>query len=205
MLTVRRERRDPSLDLQRAHAAGAMEAGRSLIPSSLVLPGGRVVFLDVNGDGLPDAVAVRLPGSRAPHVYQHGTDVRAPCPSIASASPGLGDQDTFFRLAAPLDYNGDGRQDLLMPVPPGTLPNTSDALPALGRSCRRTGRAGRPTFTLVDPHIPFEAALGEAITLADPRGPRVGDLNGDGAADVVLPLGGVFNVFENLAAGSGSS
>src|SRR5262249_2667789 len=51
-----------------------------------------------------------------------------------------------------------------------------------------------------DPHLPFEAALGDAITLADPHAPRVGDVNGDGANDVVLPLGGFFNIFENLAA-----
>ena len=34
------------------------------------------------------------------------------------------------QLAVPLDYDGDGRQDLLMPVAPGTMPNQSEALPA---------------------------------------------------------------------------
>ena len=29
------------------------------------------------------------------------------------ASPGLGDQDLYFGLAAPIDYNGDGRADIL--------------------------------------------------------------------------------------------
>ncbi|KYF94661.1 hypothetical protein BE20_05925 [Sorangium cellulosum] len=36
--------------------------------------------------------------------------------------------------------------------------------------------------------------LAAAVTLADPRGP------GDGAQDVLLSLGGVFNVFQNLSA-----
>src|SRR5262249_10222639 len=56
------------------------------------------------------------------------------------------------------------------------------------------------TFTMVDAHVPFEAALGDAVTLADPHGPRTGDIRGDGATDVLLPLDGVFHVFESLAA-----
>src|SRR5262245_13448249 len=85
-----------------------------------------------------------------------------------------------------------------MPVPPGTLPNQSETLPAWA-VLQATGALGLPAFTLADPHLPFEAAVGNAITLADPHGPRIGDVNGDGAQDVILPLGGVFHVFENLA------
>jgi hypothetical protein len=51
----------------------------------------------------------------------------------------------------------------------------------------------------VDPKIPFEAEVSQAISLAAPRGPRIADFNGDGASDVLLPLGGVFHIFENLA------
>ncbi len=85
-----------------------------------------------------------------------------------------------------------------MPLPPGMLPGGSDALPSWAVLLATGAREG-PTFSLVDPQVPFEAALGETVELADPHGPRVGDLNGDGAPDVVLPLGGVFNLFENLA------
>ena len=99
----------------------------------------------------------------------------------------------------PIDYNGDGRQDLLVPLPAGTLPNQSSTLPAWA-ILQATGAATGPTFTLVDPKIPFEPLLGSSgITLADPHGPRVGDVNGDGAEDVILPLSGVFNIFQNLA------
>ena len=95
-------------------------------------------------------------------------------------------QDTYFGLAVPIDFNGDGRQDLLMPVPAGTLPNQGEALPAWA-VLQATGATDGPTFTLVDPRLPFDAALSEqGVSLADPHGARTGDVNGDGAEDIVL-------------------
>ena len=164
----------------------------------IVAPGGRVVFLDVNGDGLPDAMKSGFSDHALRTFINTGpTFVALPDPTLGTA--GLGDQDTYFGLAAPIDYNGDGRQELLMPFPGGTLPTHSDVLPAWA-ILQASGVGDAVTFSLVDPDLPFEAALGDAITLADPRGPRIGDLNGDGAEDVVLPLSGVFNLFQNLAA-----
>ncbi|AUX38230.1 MULTISPECIES: RHS repeat-associated core domain-containing protein [Sorangium] len=165
-------------------------------------PGGRTVFLDVNGDGLPDAVQSGFSHGGLRTILNTGPTFELP--AVDSLDPAgvlesLGAQDAFFRLAAPLDYDGDGLQDLLMPVPPGMLPGSSLALPSWA-ILQATGARDGPTFALVDPGIPFEAAVGEAVTLADPRGPRIGDVDGDGAQDVVLPLGGVFNVFQNLAA-----
>ena len=84
-----------------------------------------------------------------------------------------------------------------MPVPGGTLPNQLHHPPGLGHPPERREYDGpaRPTR-----RSPFDASLGGgSITLANPHGPRVGDLNGDGAEDVVLPLDGVFNVFLNGA------
>ncbi|AUX30840.1 MULTISPECIES: RHS repeat-associated core domain-containing protein [Sorangium] len=170
----------------------------------VVWPGGRVVFLDVNGDGLPDAVESG-PGDHQLYTYFNTgpTFVASPFRTVDAFSFGdlfgLPDQDAFFRFAAPLDFNGDGLQDLLMPVPPGMLLGGSDALPSWAVLLATGDRAG-PPFRLVDPGLPFEASLGDAVTLADPRGARTGDVDGDGAQDVILSLGGVFNVFQNLSA-----
>ncbi|WP_437784541.1 RHS repeat-associated core domain-containing protein [Sorangium sp. So ce1097] len=170
----------------------------------VVGPGGRVVFLDVNGDGLPDAVESGF-GHRQLTTYINTgpTFVPSAFRTVGAFSFGdlLGfpDQDAFFRFAVPLDFNGDGRQDLLMPVPPGMLLGGSDALPSWAVLLATGDRAG-PPFRLVDPGVPFEASLGDAVTLADPRGPRTGDVDGDGAQDVVMTLGGAFTVFENLSA-----
>ncbi len=164
----------------------------------VVPAGGRLVFLDVNGDGLPDAVESGFQDHTL-YTYLNTGPTFAP-PVFSLGSRGFGDQDTYFRLAAALDYNGDGRQDLLMPVAAGALPGEEDALPAWAILQANAGMPEEGTFTLVDPQVPFEPELGGAVTLADPRGPRIGDLNGDGASDVVLPLGGVFHVFESTAA-----
>ncbi|WP_441293178.1 RHS repeat-associated core domain-containing protein [Sorangium sp. KYC3313] len=170
----------------------------------VVRPGGRVVFLDVNGDGLPDAVESGF-SSRELYTYLNtgSTFVMSPFRTVNAFSfgdlLGIPDQDALFRLAVPLDFNGDGRQDLLMPVPPGMLLGGSDVLPSWA-VLQATGDLAGPPFKLVDAGVPFEAKLGDAITLADPRGPRTGDLNGDGAQDVILSLGRVFNVFQNLSA-----
>ncbi|WP_437732665.1 RHS repeat-associated core domain-containing protein [Sorangium sp. So ce1335] len=170
----------------------------------VVGPGGRVVFLDANGDGLPDAVESGSGHDQLTTYFNTGpTFVASPFRTVDAFSFGdlLGfpDQDAFFRLAVPLDFNGDGRQDLLMAVPPGMLPGGSDALPSWA-VLLATGDRDGPPFTLVDPQVPFEASLGDAVTLADPRGPRTGDVNGDGAQDVVMTLGGAFTLFESLAA-----
>ncbi|AUX49123.1 uncharacterized protein SOCE26_106680 [Sorangium cellulosum] len=170
----------------------------------VVWRGGRVVFLDVNGDGLPDAVESG-PGDHQLYTYLNTgpTFVASPFRTVDAFSfgdlLGIPDQDTFFQFAVPLDFNGDGRQDLLMPVPPGMLLGGSDALPSWAVLLATGDRAG-PPFRIVDAGVPFAASLGDAVTLADPRGARTGDLNGDGAQDVILPLGGVFNVFQNLSA-----
>jgi YD repeat-containing protein len=175
---------------------GSWEVMRTNLP--VVGPSGRVVFADVNIDGLPDAVESGFQDHTLRTYINTGRGF-AKTPVLSLGSAGLGNQDLYFRLATVLDYNGDGRQDVLMPVPGGTLPNQSNELPAWAILQAKAGNQAEATFTLVDPKIPFEAEINEAITLADPRAPRVGSVNGDGAPDVVLPLDGVFHVFENLA------
>ncbi|XYH93819.1 RHS repeat-associated core domain-containing protein [Sorangium sp. So ce1128] len=170
----------------------------------IVGPSGRVVFLDVNGDGLPDAVESGFSHhALITYVNTGPTFVASPFRTVSAFSfgdlLGVSDQDVFFGLAVPLDFNGDGRQDLLLPVPPGMLLGGSDVLPSWAVLLATGDHAG-PPFRLVDAGVPFEASLGDAVTLADPRGARTGDVNGDGAQDVILSLGGVFNVFQNLSA-----
>ncbi|MGK3969858.1 RHS repeat-associated core domain-containing protein [Sorangium sp. So ce118] len=191
-----------SYDAIMRRANGRWEVIDTELP--IVGPGGRVVFLDVNGDGLPDAVESGFSHhALITYVNTGPTFVASPFRTVDAFSfgdlLGLSDQDMFFGLAVPLDFNGDGRQDLLMPVPPGMLLGGSDVLPSWAVLLATGDRAG-PPFKLVDAGVPFEASLGEAITLADPSGARTGDVNGDGAQDVILPLGGVFNVFQNLSA-----
>ncbi|MDI1432847.1 FG-GAP-like repeat-containing protein [Polyangium sorediatum] len=152
--------------------------------------GGRVMFLDVNGDRLPDAVMGGFSDTRLYTRLNTGRGFDAP-PVHGLAWDGVFPQDSYFRLATPLDFDGDGRMDLLLPLRAGAgiLPKWTVLRAA----------SGEFTFESVDSGIPFEAELGDAITLADPRGPRIGDVNGDGASDVLIFLGSELRVFRNEA------
>src|SRR5215468_2255881 len=175
---------------------GSWEVFDTKLP--LVPPGGHLVWADVNADGLPDAIQSGLDDGMLWTWINTGPTFTAPPVHSLDSSASFLPQDTFLGLAAVLDYNNDGRQDLLVPMPGGTLPGQSDTVPAWA-ILQATGSVDGPTFELVDPHIPFEPLLSDSISLADPHGPRIGDLNGDATADVLLPLDGVFNVFENQA------
>ena len=122
-------------------------------------PAGSVVFLDVNGDGLPDAVE----SGQMDHMLwtwlntgpTFAVTPHRSLPSSLQPDCHRRDQDTFFNLAAPIDYNGDGWQDLLMPRPRGHAAGPVRHRPGLGHPPGDRRRSG-PTFTLADPHIPFE-------------------------------------------------
>ncbi|WP_437570485.1 RHS repeat-associated core domain-containing protein [Sorangium sp. So ce542] len=163
----------------------------SITPTGLPvrLPGGRMLFLDVNGDGLSDAVQTGLPDRQLRTYVNTGDGFAAAVNSL----PELWlEADRFANLAVPIDWNDDGRQDLLMPMAePGGVP--------AWMILESTGRVGDGTFTLVDSHLPVEPLmLDSEVTLAHAQAPRVTDLNGDGVQDVLMSVGRFFRIFPNL-------
>jgi hypothetical protein len=74
-------------------------------------------FLDVNGDGLPDVVQLDVMTGRPATILntgdRHGARLGAPIAAVLDTiAP---DFASLWSLAAVLDINGDGRQDLLVP------------------------------------------------------------------------------------------
>jgi hypothetical protein len=134
------------------------------IPTELpVTPlGGRMVFLDVNGDALPDAVEMKADTP----VFQTYYNTGAGFSKAFESFPALViDAHKFEKLATVIDFNSDGRQDILMPIPqPGGIP--------AWRILRATGSVGNGTFSVVDPGLPFDAqVLDDQVTLASAHGP----------------------------------
>ena len=169
-------------------AANTWELVDTKLPIAPIGPRGGVIFLDVNGDGLPDALETGFQDRQPRTFLSSGEGFLAPSLSLWSPVP---DADQLIKLAVPLDYNGDGRQDLLVPLPsPGALPSWV--------ILQSQGEQNGGTFLLVDPGIPFEAELKEdGVTIADPHGPRVLDADGDGAQDVLLGLNKQIHLFKN--------
>ena len=144
-----------------------------------------MLLLDVNGDRLPDAVQWGW-GDGFRTFLNSGAGFLEP---VVALSDSIVSVEKHARLATPLDGDGDGRTDLLMPIDT-----------ASGPQWRILRSRGDGTFAVENAGIPFDAALTEeGVKLADPRGPRVLDADGDGAHDVLLPLGGTFHLFRNRA------
>ena len=103
-----------------------------------------------------------------------------------------GDLMALWGLAAVLDYNGDGRQDVLVPMLEG------DGLPSW-LLLKSTGATGEGTFTFLEQALPFDAELSaQGATIHNRLGPRITDVDGDGTPDVLLPMGDVFTLFRSL-------
>jgi hypothetical protein len=156
---------------------------------------GALLFLDVNGDGLPDIVKLQaLTGQPATILNtgdSHGGRFGAEVRGVKSYVPG--DLAPLWHLAAVLDANGDGRQDVLVPL------TEEDGLLSWVL-LQSTGETGHGTFDVVPAGIPFDAELSQqGATISNRLGPRITDVDGDGAPDVLLPIGTTFNVFRSLA------
>ncbi|MFO0760081.1 MAG: FG-GAP-like repeat-containing protein [Byssovorax sp.] len=145
------------------------------------------VFLDLNADGLPDALTLDLTTGQPVSVLNTGDrNGKRFAATIENAVEYLpGDYASLFSLGVVLDFEGDGRQDYLLPF----KGDDGIAVWTLLRS------RGDGTFALVEPGIPFEAEISDqGVTIANRLGPRVGDMDGDGTPDLLLPLGQHFSV-----------
>lgn len=157
---------------------------------------GRVLFLDVNGDGLQDAVMA----GDALHPGQLMTSINTGDGFQGAIQSLLGYssyQTEFMAFSASLDYDGDGRMDLLLPMRSFSSCFTVTAQDRCWVVLRsRVELPGR--FDLIPVNIPFSNELVQFIHGFEQQViPRVTDLNGDGRADVVIPIDGTFKLLIN--------
>ncbi|HRI67383.1 MAG TPA: RHS repeat-associated core domain-containing protein [Polyangium sp.] len=156
--------------------------------------GGRVLFVDVNGDGLPDTLTSNGAG-RILTSINTGKGFAAPVNGLDW--DGVVAQDKYFQWAASADFDNDGRGDILLPMTDGASPTIPHWV-----ILRAVGGFSSATFERVPTKIPLDVVLGETVTIADARPPRVGDFDGNGSPDVALFLGKELHIFRNRASDS---
>jgi len=175
---------------------------------SWALGSGRVLFLDVNGDGLPDALEARADFQNRFWTFINTGNGFGPIgvPSLSLNYPE--DQARYLDFSATLDYDGDGQTDVLLPMQ--------------GNICffygltkcwvvLRSETSGEGRFSPIPLNIPLTDEIDALIELGQPSIgdnehykpfwqmliPRITDLNGDGRQDVVLASNGTFKLFLN--------
>ncbi len=158
------------------------------------LGNGHTLFVDVNADGLPDAVQSGSPDGRL-YTYKNTGKGFSNNAEPSLFWDGLYSQAKYFHLAQPFQYDGDRHGDLLLPMLDADHPTIPHWV-----ILRATGNMDGPTFEAVDAGIPFDAVWGDEVTLADPRIPRTLDIDNDGAAEVAIFLGSKLHIFRNRAA-----
>jgi RHS repeat-associated protein len=164
---------------------------------NVVVKPGTVVFPDLNGDGLPDAVMSGF-ADELPRTFMNtGRGFAAPAQSLTGLVHGDFGWDHYLDLAQPLDYNGDGSMDLLVPMyyqcGDGSEPDVCWVI-------LQADYEGEGTFTIVQLDIPLSAdhdVLWDEVGYARNRAVQVADVNGDGRPDLVLPENGHFSVYRN--------
>ncbi|HEX4823166.1 MAG TPA: thrombospondin type 3 repeat-containing protein [Candidatus Polarisedimenticolaceae bacterium] len=190
--------------------------------------GSAVLVADLNGDGIPDLI-IAARGGDGPsdtrgdltgEVYiRFGTKQYGRTQDFLTAPPdvtiyGVTAADQLARSLAAADLNGDGKADLVLGVPSADGPN--DARSSAGEVYVLFGRSSWPsTIDLrnVDPAATnaditiFGAVAGDQLG----RAVAVGDVNGDGKADLIMGApgadangtdsGAVYVFYGNIAAG----
>jgi RHS repeat-associated protein len=171
----------------------------------------KYVFLDQNGDGLPDALRFRQGEGTPALIMNSGTGFGAPQPlsALVSAANGVGSislgsgtnfkdiKETGVRI---IDYDGDGKDDVLL-VDNGAVrdsslttnsPKRSNLVVLLSRGTGASafevhpldGAGGRPSIAL---GAPADGPLPPDVDkVRNYKQTQVVDVNGDGLSDVIL-------------------
>jgi RHS repeat-associated protein len=148
---------------------------------------GDTVFVDLDGDGLPDAMKTGYADGRPRTFLNTGAGFTAGVPSLSG--PLLPDgyrEDHLARLAIPMDVNGDGLTDLVMPMhfKCGDPTDPTPCWVALEASL-----SGDGTFTVRPLGIPFLSEDESWTTGNDPGFfLQVADVDGNGRHDLVASL-----------------
>ncbi len=154
-----------------------------------------VKWIDVNGDGLPDAL---YPGFNYCQLVEGlgnpALDDGIACAGALFLNKGLGFTrqalmfdpvvlTAFSELSVPMDFDGDGQMDVL--GAPAALQGSS---PGTNWRVLQTDPTGTGTVSVLETPIPFRYYSNEPFTPDAPWFlPQVTDVNGDGRHDVVAP------------------
>jgi RHS repeat-associated protein len=145
---------------------------------------GETIFVDVNGDGLPDAVKTGY-GDGRPRTFLNtgkGFSDQGVKSLTGPALPGDKREDAYASVAQLVDYDGDGRTDLLVPMPYHCGdPQDPSACWVVWRS------TDNGTFAMKETGIFFPETATDEYP-ARFQNVQVLDANGDGRHDLVALL-----------------